>query len=63
MKYELNLGWQTPKMFAFLKKYVDKRLADVKIGSISAALSCLVYPPREETAGAWAANHVCDVNS
>ena len=27
------------------------------------ALSCLVYPPREEWLDMWAANHVCDVNS
>ena len=33
----------------------------VHVGSISAALSCLVYPPREERLDAWAANHVCDV--
>ena len=33
------------------------------VGSISAALSCLVYPPREERLNAWAAKLVCDVNS
>ena len=33
------------------------------LGSISAAFSCLVYLPREERLDAWAANHVCDVNS
>ena len=32
------------------------------VGSISAALSCLVYPPREERVDRWAAKHVCDVN-
>ena len=32
------------------------------VGSISAALSCLICdPPREERLDAWAASRVCDV--
>ena len=41
----------------------ENQWADPNLGSISAALSCLVYPLRKERLNAWAANHVCDVNS
>ena len=53
------------KMEKKVCKYVFSRvmLNGHCLGSISAALSCLVYPPREERLDAWPANHVCDVNS
>ena len=51
-----------------LEPTVGKLLADrlptsYQLGLISAALSCLVYPPQEERLDVWKANHVCDINS